>query len=263
MSTRDDINIQFSEYAGKFTDQVNNADKLRTDAILRLQSIRSARQKSQQRQLKKVAEKFGEQHPRTLRQIARIDNEKQIKSFLAVAVSKAATEVTIPKDSFVFQGRILSDDIRGVAGVVVQLQDTRNNLIGKPVKTDKNGVYSLILDIDESFKSQQLSAVILDAKGTQIHKETLPVLIKPNAVELRDIVVIPTDKPDKGKLSTPVGDLKIKREAATKETVVPKKKIKTSDKLTTKEASTPKAKVTTKKTVRRKVVRKTDGKSTK
>ena len=245
MSTRDDKNIQFSEYAGKFTDQVNNADKLRTEAMQRLQSIRNARQKSQQRQLKKVTEKFGETHPRTLHQIARIDSEKHIKSFLAVAVSKATVEVAIPDGSFVFQGRILSDDIRGVAGVVVQLQDARNNPVGRPVKADKNGAYSLVLDIDESFKLTQLSAVVLDAKGTQIHKETLPVLVKPNAVELRDIVIVSTDKPSRDGFSTPAGDLQIKKQVTPKATVVPKKKIK--------KQVAPKATIVPKKTIKKQV----------
>lgn len=255
MSTRDDKNIQFSEYAGKFTDQVNNADKLRTDAMLRLQRIRGVRQKSQQRQLKRIAEKFGEEHPRVLRQAARIDNEKHIENFLAVAVTKAKVEIAIPKDSFVFQGRILTDEIRGVSGVVVQLQDSRNNIIGKPVKTDKDGAYSMILDIDESFKSKKLSAVVLDAKGTKIHKETLPVLIKANAVELRDIVIVTADKPNKGRFSIPEGDLRIKKELMPKVAVDAKKTLKTKDLLRTKEAVAPKAKVTTKNVVKRTIVR--------
>ena len=102
-----------------------------------------------------------------------------------------------------------------------------------------------MLDIDESFKLTQLSAVVLDAKGTQIHKETLPVLVKPNAVELRDIVIVSTDKPSRDGFFTPAGDLQIKKQVTPKATVVPKKKIK--------KQVTPKATIVPKKTIKKQV----------
>ncbi|VAW89468.1 hypothetical protein MNBD_GAMMA17-1063 [hydrothermal vent metagenome] len=262
MSQVNDKNIQFSEYSGKFIDQVNDTDKLRTESMTRLKTIRRARQESQKRQLKKITERLGPEHPKVLQQMERIIKEKDMEDFLAVSISKSDTDVEIIKDSFIFRGRILGDDTKGREGVTVQLQDSRNNVIGKPVKTDKNGTYSLVLDIDESFKLKKAIAVVL-VKGIQVHKEKLPVMIKANAVELREIVIVSTDKPSKGGFSSPAGDLKIKKQVAPKETVVPKNKIKTPDNVITKEASTPKAKVATKKVVKKRVVRKTDGKSTK
>lgn len=194
MSSRKDKNIQFSEYAGQFSNQVNNADKLRTESLQRLQKIRSNRQKNQQRQLNRLVTKFGDKHPRVLRQAERIVNEKEMENYLSVSISKAGVETEIIKDSFLLQGRILADDIKGLPGLQVQLQDVKNNIIGKPVKTDNNGFYSLVIDVDESFKSDKVNVIVLDKEGTQIHKESLPVLVKADAIESRDIVITQPDK---------------------------------------------------------------------
>jgi hypothetical protein len=194
MTTRTDKNIQFSEYAGHFFDQVNNADKLRVESLQRLHKIRSKRQKNQQRQLKRLATKFGEKHPRVLLQAERIVNEKEMENYLSIAISKADVEVESIKDSFILQGRVLADDIKGLSGFQVQLLDARNNVIGKPVKTDKKGFYKFVIDVDESFKSKKVNVVVLDKQGTQIHKEKLPVLVRADVIESRDIVIARVDK---------------------------------------------------------------------
>lgn len=189
MNTRKDKNIQFSEYAGQFFDQVNNADKLRTESLQRLHKIRSKRQNNQQRQLKRLATKLGEKHPRVLRQAERIINEKEMENYLAFTIDKADVEVESIKDSFILQGRVLADNIKGLSGLQVQLLDARNNVIGKPVKTDNKGFYSLVIDMDESYKLKKVNVVVLDKQGTQIHKEKLPVLIEADTIETRDIVI--------------------------------------------------------------------------
>ncbi len=193
MINRKDKTIQFSEYAGHFSDHINNAEKLRTESLQRLHIICSKREKSQQRQLKRLASRFGEKHPRVLRQAERIIDVRERGRYLSFIIDKADSEIDSIKDSFILHGRVVADSIKGLSGFRVQLLDAKNNVIGKPVKTDKNGFYSLVVDVDESIKSEKLNVAILDKRGTQIHKG-LPVLVKADSVEVRDIVIAAIDE---------------------------------------------------------------------
>ena len=181
--------IQFSEFEKHFTDQVNSADLARGDSLLRLQTIRSKRQNSQRRQLNRLVTKYGEKHPKVEGLAERIINEKEMENFLSVSISKTKLEAEIVKGSFKIQGRVLGDDMKGVSGIAVQLQDTKNNPVGRTVKTSKDGGYTVIVDVDSNVKTVKLGLVILDKKGTRIHREKLPVLMTVGAVELRDVVL--------------------------------------------------------------------------
>lgn len=194
MISKKDKNVQFSEYAGHFSNHINDMDSLRAESLQRLHKIRGKRQINQERQLKRLVAKFGEKHPRVLRQAERIIYEKEMGNYLSFSIDKAANQIDGIKDSFTLHGRVVADDIKGLSGLRVQLLDAKNNVIGKPVKTDKKGFYSLVIDFDESIKSKKLNVVVLDKQGTQIHKERLPIFVKADSVEARDIVIAAIDK---------------------------------------------------------------------
>ncbi len=192
MTNRKDKKVQFVEYAGHFSNHIGDVDRLRIETLQRLHEILSKLQISQKRQLKRLASK-GEKHPRVLRQAERIINEKEMENYLSLIIDKADCEVDSIKDSFILHGRVVADDTKGLSGVRVQLLDARNNVIGKPVKTDSKGFYILVIDVDES-SSNKLNVVVLNKKGELIHKEKLPVLVVADSTESRDIVITKLDK---------------------------------------------------------------------
>lgn len=194
MINRKDKKVQFVEYAGHFSNHIEDADRLRIETLQRLHKIRSKRQISQKRQLKRLASKYGEKHPRVLRQAERIINEKQMENYLSFIFDKAHCEINSIKDSFILHGRVVADNIKGLSGVRVQLLDAKSNVIGKPVKTDNKGFYVLVIDVDESLSSNRLNVVVLDKKGEQLHKEKLPILVVADSIESRDIVIAKLDK---------------------------------------------------------------------
>jgi hypothetical protein len=191
---RKDKNVQFSEYADHFTNHIISVDKLRMKSLQRLQKIRNKRGKSQQRQLGRLASKYGEKHPRVLRQAERVINEKEMENYLSLIIDKADCDINSIKDSFILHGRVVADDIKGLSGIRVQLLDAKNNIIGKPVKTDNKGFYVLVIDVDDSISSNRFNIVVLDKKGEQLHKEKLPILVVADSIESRDIVIAKLDK---------------------------------------------------------------------
>jgi hypothetical protein len=223
MIKKKDKNVQFFEYANHLTNHINSVDRLRKESLQRLHEIRSKRQKSQKRHLKHLTSKYGEKHPRVLRQAERIIHEKEIESYLSLIIDygeihprvlrqaeriinekemenylslifdKADCEMISIKDSHILHGRVVTDEIKGLSGIRIQLLDAENHVIGKPVKTDNKGSYVLVIDVDESLSSNKLNIVVLDKKGEQIHKEKLPILVVADSIESRDIVIAKLD----------------------------------------------------------------------
>jgi hypothetical protein len=232
MATLKDKNVQFSEYTKHAADQLQNADTSRDQSLQRLQKIRNKRGKSQQRQLGRLATKYGDQHPRVVRQASRIASEGEMERYLDLSLKKSRGDTDIPKGSFVLEGRVLADNVKGLAGLTVQLQDARNRIIGKPAKTDKGGTYSLIVDVDAKLEGNKAIIVVLDNKGTQLHKEKLPAILKANSIESRDIVLRKVGGIDRGvgpiliKVKKPVIRKPVVREPIVKEPVIKKPVVK-------------------------------------
>lgn len=211
MSTREDKKIQFSEYAKHFSTQISNADNLRDESLQRLRKIRVSRQENQQRQLQRLTIKFGENHATVLRQADRIVREKEVVTYLNVAVDKSAIDTDSIKESYILRGKIRGDTMRGLSGHTVQLLDAKNNVVGKLVKTDKDGNYCYLVDIKEGEKLRKLHIVVLDKQGTQIHRDTLPISLKADVVDIRDIVIAERGKVDRPKGQVGVGTVKTKK----------------------------------------------------
>lgn len=226
MISRKNKKIQFSEYAKHFSDQISNADNLRNESLQRLRKIRVSRQKNQQRQLNRLTQKFGGNDVRVNRQADRIVREKEIVNYMDVAIDKTTIDTDSIKDSYILRGKIRSNTIKSLSGHTVQLMDAKNNIVGKPVKTDKDGNYSFIVEIKEGEKSKKLNITVLDKQGTQIHKDELPISLKADVVDTRDIVIAEIDKVERTKDKVITKVLKTKKPVVRKTKIVPKKVIK-------------------------------------
>jgi len=194
MSTSKDKKIQFSEYEKHFSDQVCNADNLRGESLQRLRKIRVSRQKNQQRQLNRLTEKFGESDTSVKRQADRIVMEKEVIKYMDVTIDKMTTDTDSIENTYILRGKIRDSKIKNLAGHTVQLVDKKNNVVGKPVKTDSNGNYAFVVDVKEGEESAKLNIAVIDKQGTQVYLDKLPISLKADVVDTRDIVIPNIDK---------------------------------------------------------------------
>lgn len=239
MSIKKEKKIHFADYANHFSTQVTNADNLREESLQRLHKIRISRKKSQQRQLNRLREKFGEKDISVIRQADRITHGQDVISYLEIMIDKTAVDTDYIKDSYILRGKLRGDTIKNIAGHTVQLVDARNNVIGKPVKTDTAGNYSIVIDVNEGEKPRKLNIAILDKKGIQIHVDKLQISLKADVVDIRDITIVKNVGEGRIRVDGPV----IKDKVMTKKRVV--LKTKTINKKTT--AKKSKRKSTTRK----------------
>lgn len=226
MISSKDKKINFSEFAKHFSDQISNADKLRDESLQRLRNIRISRQKNQQRQLNRLVIRFGENDTRVIGQADRIVREKEFVNYMDIAIDKTAIDTNSIKDSYILRGKIRGNITKSLSGFTVQLMDAKNNVVGKPVKTDSNGNYSFIVDIKDGEKPRKLNIAVLDKQGTQIHMDKLPISPKADVVDTRDIVIASIDKLDRSKDRIIKDILKTEKPLTRKTKTVPKKAVK-------------------------------------
>ncbi len=258
MISRKERKIQFSEYGKHASEQVLKADAAREQAITRLQKIRAKRQSGQKRQLNRLVEKYGDEHPRVARQAKQLASDAEMEKYLMLSAERARDEVDVIDDGFVLKGRVLDDNAKGLVGHAVQLIDQRNNMVGKPAKTDKAGRFIMVVESAGKPTAQKALLVVLDAKGTQIHKERLPVVVKLNDVETRDIVIAKISRVNRS-IEPIVKKAKAKSYAPTKKKVVAKRKTttnKAAKKVTQRKATISAGKQPTRK-IAKKVTKKT------
>ena len=253
MAFNKDRKVNVAEYSKHFSDQVDDADRLYAESLQRLKELRGARKNHQKRQLKRLARNLGESNPRVLRHAERIAREQEMEKYISVAIDKTTIDTDPIKGSYILRGKVRADNTRGITRYKVQLQDARNNVVGRPVRTDSNGNYSIVVDIREGLKPRKLNIAVLDERGTQIHKDKLPVLLKTGVVDTRDIVIAKIDSVDRTR------DSVLRNVLKPKETLVPHTRKVVSKKTTAKKTTAKKTvakKATAKKTVAKKATTK-------
>ena len=189
MSTLKDKKIQFAEYAKHFATQISNADNLRDESLQRLHKICVSREKNQQRQLNRLSKKYGENDARVLHQAKSIARQKEIINYMGITIDKTRIDTDSIADSYILRGKLRDIKTRSLAGHTVQLIDAKNNVVGKAVKTDSEGNYSLIVDLKPGHESAKLNIAVLDKQGIQIYLDKRPILLKADVVDTRDIVI--------------------------------------------------------------------------
>lgn len=228
MAIKRENKISASEFVKHFSDQVEDADIAYNESLQRLVKIRASRQGHQKRQLKNMLNSYGKNDERVLRQANRIVREKEMENYTNIAIDKNKVDSELVKDSYVLRGKVRAENSKGLVGFKVQLQDAKNNVIGKPVKTDGNGNYSVVVDIQHGEMPKTLTLAVLDKEGNQIHKDKLPILLKSDVVDTRDILLTNIDKANRSDerilkdVLTPVNTIPQKVKAAPKKTDIKK-----------------------------------------
>ncbi len=256
MATKKTNRIAITEYAEHFEQQTSHADRTYADSLRRLKTIRKARKNHQSRQLRRLIQDLGESDVRVLRHAELIAREHEMASYINVAIDRTAVDMTPIEGSFTLRGKVRAEDNTGLSGYKVQLLDRRNQVIGRPVKTDRAGKYVVVIDVNQDTELDDVRLVVIDNKGIQIHQATLPVSVKANAVEARDVRVSSIKSKVRGSNEIIQDAKKALKPSVAKYKTTPKAKKQSTTK-TQKPSGKKVTRKTTKKTSKRKPQKKT------
>lgn len=146
MATVKRCDIQQAQVKCELDQTINSADPLRADSLLRLQRVRSAKTKNQERERSRLTGKLGGEHPRVTALQAKIDTNYEVARYLNLESVRARTEVpTVASDDWLVHGRVMNEQREFVPGMKTALYDRS----GCPVQTcgseitDKTGYFML------------------------------------------------------------------------------------------------------------------------
>jgi hypothetical protein len=124
----DDVSTE--SVAKTVDNQVANLDPQRAAALTGLQTARAARGAGYAREQKRLALKYGPEHPRVTALAQKTRFNEGLQRDLDFEVARAGTETpTVDKDGYVFHGFVRDLKGRGVPGLTVALYDANGNWI--------------------------------------------------------------------------------------------------------------------------------------
>ena len=78
--------IRYAEVVGRFEQQMDQSDQLRTDSLKNLQRIREAKRNTLDREYARLSSKLGNKHPRTLRASEKLAGNQALWIFALAVV---------------------------------------------------------------------------------------------------------------------------------------------------------------------------------
>ena len=146
MATVKTCDIQQAQVKHELDQALKSADPFRAESLQKLQRLRSARTKNQQRERLRLTEKLGGEHPRVMALQAKIDTNYEVARNLNLESVRARTEVPqVESDDWLVHGRVLNEQRQAVPGMRAALYDRS----GCPIQTcgseitDKTGYFNL------------------------------------------------------------------------------------------------------------------------
>ena len=148
MATVKKCNVQQVQVKHELDQAIKSADPVRAGSLQKLQRVRTAKTKNQERERLRLTEKLGDNHPRVLLLQAKIDTNYELARNLQVETVRAQTEAPVVEDDdWLVHGRVLNEQLEAVPGMKAALYDRS----GCPIQTcgseitDKTGYFNLTL----------------------------------------------------------------------------------------------------------------------
>jgi hypothetical protein len=232
MATVKTCDVQEAQVKTELDQTLKAADPVRADSLLRLQRVRSARTKNQEREKLRLTEKLGGEHPRVMVLQAKIDTNYEVTRNLNLESVRARTEVPrVESDDWLVHGRVMSEQGQPVTGMKAALYDSS----GCPIETcgseitDKTGYFNLTIKnvgkstrtpaeikkkkVDEAReanttvndnaddcedkatanKNREAFVYVLDRSDVILHRDKRPLAIAPGQVQYLEIVLDDAD----------------------------------------------------------------------
>lgn len=142
-----------------------------------------------QREEKRLMSRLGERHPRVQQLNAQLKINLQLVNRLAVEHEVYRVEVPqVAEEAALVHGRVVDENLRGIAGLLVCLVDER----GTPIKdvegstTDTTGYYAITLDSELTDRACETHVAgvflaVLSRTGRLLHRHPKPLALSKGA----------------------------------------------------------------------------------
>ena len=198
--------IEFTQIASEVDNNLLQADILREAGLQRLQTVLSAKLTGQNRELDRLRNRLGEDHPRVRALSSRMEIERSLIREAAINIKRSQIEKpTINENTWVLHGKVYSQELNGIPNLTVGLYDSKGKLLESfdAVKTDKTGYFRLEHAFDEQKSSESYEKTIktdvvnvpdkifihlLDEQGT-FYTGRRPLIPEPGKIAFREILL--------------------------------------------------------------------------
>jgi protocatechuate 3,4-dioxygenase beta subunit len=174
---------------------LNTADQERAATIERLQSVRSAKATSLQREQTRLTLKYGADHPRVQALAGRAALNQGLVSNLAAETARAKIEIpTADENTWVFHGYVRDQSGRGLPELTVAPYD-KSDRSGNWVKdlgyvcTNDQGYFTLAVANLKDGTAATAFPRVLNSQGATLYCGSQPLTVQAGQVDYREIII--------------------------------------------------------------------------
>jgi hypothetical protein len=166
------VTISDSEILRELDERTAGAGDARLDRLVALQRLGTARNASRERELKRLEQKHGEDHPLVTATRARLQADSASLRALGVEIQRASLQPPSPNaEAWTVFGIVRAGDGTPLAGAAVAVVDARGAVVApeKLVPTEDDGAFSIVVSPKEE-KSKPGEKQAREA-STNVHLE--------------------------------------------------------------------------------------------
>ena len=175
-------------------DVFETVDDERVGGLERVKTIQDTKNESLARERRRLARKYGEDHPRVQKIDSRLAYNQSLLKDLAVETDRSKVEVpAIDANTWMVHGRVLDKIRAGIAGLTVSLFDEKGKWIREMGYscTDERGYFAITYSVkgDEKPGAQQLFLTVTDKEHRVLHREKEPLYVRLGWIDYREMVI--------------------------------------------------------------------------
>lgn len=175
------------------------------DILGRLLDVQKGAQLLYAREAERMARKHGIEDPRTQRMIATAQGAQRTLRALEITTDSKVDEPDVPEGAAIIHGRAAADDLRGIPGLSMMLEDTSGRVMraAGSATTDETGYYRLTIPSEVAAKLADKPYLITarDAKETVVYRAATTFTLEVDTSVRFDFVIArpsrPTPEPSK------------------------------------------------------------------
>ena len=172
----------------------DTVDNERVRGLERVKTIQDTKNESLARERRRLARKYGEDHPRVQKIDSRLAYNQSFLKDLAVEIDRSKVEVpAIDANTWMVHGRVLDKTRAGIMGLTVSLFDEKGKWIREMGYscTDERGYFAITYSAKEDEKpgAQRLFLTVTDKEHRVLHREREPLYVRLGWIDYREIII--------------------------------------------------------------------------
>lgn len=192
-TNRETRQIPLNDISKSLENTVTDTDRLRANGLEGLHKVRRVKEKSQKRELARLSQKLGDDHPRVVALQQKVTTNQVFIRNLGLERDRAQIDIPIRDDkAWTLYGFVRDQDLKGLPNLTVALYSKQGKWIESLgfACTNKKGYFKLVATSDlDTLQRMEVFVRVLDQQRKPLYIGQQPLTPALGQVDYREIII--------------------------------------------------------------------------